>query len=616
MGDNSNKWDKYREQAERLEQTRTALGIDRKVSNGVKINPTLPALPTFPGDTAYTDDEKSYTEESHPTLTAPGALTWKNKEGTLKLLIESDAARALAEALRDDFAYSVKAASWHRFTFTHWEPCPSSADADRRILAELYVGTDPIGFRAGYLNGVTSIVQRADMLPLPTVPAGKIPFRNGLLDTVTRQLEPVTRHNAGTWCIPHRYVTGTECPLFMRWLESATGDDAELIQLLRAFIAACLTGRADCQKFLHLLGPGGTGKSTLIRLLFAMLGPVNCVTTDLRQLEQNRFETACLYGKRLAAVTDSDRYGGAVNVLKAITGQDPVRNERKNVQQCGTFIFEGMVIVASNEPLASTDYTSGLERRRLVVKFDRRIPPEEKAAFLAAGGEGRLHQEIPAIINWALGLSGTEVTELFMHPPKSAADAAFDSLTAQNPVAEWIAENLIPEPGHWVLVGVKNESRTSGGAILFEDADSRLYPNYLRWCGQNRREALALRRFRHVAVDMIKTMGVDVVEARRSTGQGVQGIRIRTEFEPIHAWGNASVGKSYTPTPISVGKNALEAAPVLDVKEVQDFCPSPSQKNFDDEAATKPRYRPVFLWRSPRVAPIFVPRNEKRLTSL
>jgi putative DNA primase/helicase len=569
--------------AERLEKTRNELGVRRKKhAHGDTNNPTLPAHPAFPRTATYTDHEKSYTDELNPTQTARGAFTWENENGAKKLIIESDTARALATGLRNRFAYNVEAATWHRFTSTHWASCSSSADADRRILAELYIGTDPIGFKAGYFNGVVSIMLKADMLPLPPPPAGKIPFRNGLLNIITRVLEPVTPLNAATWCIPHNYTPGTDCPVFMAWLESATGQDAGLIQLLRAFIAACLTGRADLQKFLHLLGPGGTGKSTFIRLLFAMLGPANCVTTDLRQLEQNRFETASLYGKRLAAITDSDRYGGAVNVLKALTGQDPVRNERKNVQQTGTFIFEGMVIVASNEPLQSTDYTSGLERRRLVIKFDRRIPPEEKAAFLAAGGEERLHREIPAIINWALELSSTEVTNLFMHPPQSAADAAFDSLTAQNPIAEWIAESLIPAPGHWSLVGVKNEKRTPDGAILYEDADSKLYPNYLRWCAQNRRECLALRRFRHAMVDMIRTMGADVIEARRASGQGLTGVRIRAEFEAPHPWSRASAGKSYTPTPASVERNAPEAAPVQAVKDMQDFCPSPSQKIFDD----------------------------------
>lgn len=511
---------------------------------------------------------KSYTLKT-------GELLYYDDDGKANRIIESDAALVLTKAMHGKFAYSSRAAVWHVFTGTHWQPCESAAEAEKFIVGALYAGTSPIGFRPGYMAGITKIMLAADMLPLPPDPVGTIPFLNGLLSIATRQLEPATPESAATWRIPHNYVTGTDCPLFMGWLRSATGEDDGLIRLIRAFINACLTGRADLQKFLHLLGPGGTGKSTLIRLLFAMLGPSNCASTDLRRLEQNQFETACLYGKRLAAITDSDKYGGAVNVLKAITGQDPVRNERKHVQQSGTFIFEGMVLIASNEPLASTDYTSGLERRRLVIQFDRRISPEEKAAFLAAGGEERLHREIPAIINWALDLSREEVTAIFMHPPRKAVEAAFESLTAQNPIAEWITHNIIPESGNWIAVGVKSEIRTQEGRTVFEDADTKLYPNYLNWCLQNKREALALRRFRHAMVDMLKTMGTDVLESRRGAGQGITGIRFRKEYETPHPWAGMSTvqDESYTPTPDGVGKKAMKAAPVQEVKEVQDVCP-------------------------------------------
>jgi putative DNA primase/helicase len=514
---------------------------EEKISENGK-NPTLPTLSK---DGAGSSLHQSCTEPTlkaekptpKPTPIRPGAFVYLDDDGKPHRLIESKAAKILANLLRTErYAWDPDAASWHRFDGSCWAPLTSAAEPERVVLRALFEGCEPVGFKQSYFNGVLTIMLRAGLIPLPPEPVGKIPFRNGLFDMVTRHLEPITPENAATWAIPHGYHAGTTCPAFITWIRSATGNDAGLIQLLRAFINACLTGRADLQKFLHLLGPGGTGKSTFIRLLFAMLGPSNCVTTDLLHLEQNRFETACLYGKRLAAITDSDRYGGSVNVLKAITGQDPVRNERKHVQQSGTFTYTGMVLIASNEPLASTDYTSGLDRRRLVVKFERRIPPEEKAAFMAAGGEDRLHQEIPAIINWALELSRDEVTNTFMHPPEAAVKAGLESLTAQNPIAEWITDSLIPDPSNWVLIGVREESRTQSGAVVFADSDTRLYPNYLKWCVENRREALALRRFRHAAVDMLRTMGADVAESRRGPGQGISGVKLRQEFESPHPW--------------------------------------------------------------------------------
>lgn len=529
---------------------------------------------------AAANKRRKKTDSAEPCGIPKGGLLYK-VDGVTRRKIESQAAVILADAMRGRYAHDTTVGVWHVYTGTHWAPCDTAAAVEKYIAEALYVGTDPIGFRPGYMAGVIRILTAAAKLPLQSAPAGKIPFRNGLLDIGTRTLSPATPDHAATWCIPHDYTAGTDCPIFFRWLWSATGGDDGLIAVIRAFIAAAITGRADLQKFLNLLGPGGTGKGTLIRLLFAILGPANCVSTDLRQLENNKFETAALYGKRLAVITDSDRYNGTVNVLKAMTGQDPLRNERKNQQQSGSFVFGGMVLIASNEPLSSTDYTSGLDRRRVVVTLDRRIPPEEREVFLAAGGEEALHREIPGIIDWALGLSAEEVTAIFLRPPAKAAAAAHESLLAQNPVADWIAHNLVPERGVWTQIGHKTEYRTSGGRIVYEDADEKLYPNYLTWCHQSGREALALRRFRWAMVDMIRTLGGDVVESRRSLGPGVQGVRLRRETEDLHPWGGVS--ESYTRAPTGARKNGPEAAKVQDVQDMQDFCAEKilgNQKNY------------------------------------
>lgn len=521
---------------------------------------TLPTLPAFSG----------LPTDTNPTP-GVGFLTYKDPETEqVKRIIDSEAARIMAVYLTPEFAYNAIAAAWHKFTGTHWQ-LVAQLEPDAKITELIYIGTEPIGFRQNYLNGVINILTRGNMLPLPSEPRGIIPFRNGLLDMATRQLAAITRKNAYTWCIPHDYKAGAGCQNFLQWLRSALDEDEGLVQLIRAFINACLIGRADLQKFLFLLGPGGTGKSTFLRLLFALLGDANCITTDLRNLEQNRFESALLYGKRLAAITDAGRYTGAVDVLKAITGQDAIRREEKHKQSTGTFTYGGMVIIAGNEPLASTDYTSGLDRRRLVINFDRRFNPAEKAAFEAAGGEARLHAEIPAIINWALELTREEVTDIFAHPPEKSVQASFEALTAQNPVAEWISENLIADKGAWTPIGVKKESKPwGGGSIIFEDVDEKLYPNYLRWCSQNKREALALRRFRLVTVDMCRTLNIDVIESRRGNGQGIQGIRIKHGYELVQD----------DPTP-NAGFNPPESAPVLEVSEMQNSPPTCFEKTSD-----------------------------------
>jgi putative DNA primase/helicase len=156
-------------------------------------------------------------------------------------------------------------------------------------------------------------------------------------------------------------------------LEAMSGQEDRL-QVLRAFLNTIITSRSDLQRYLECVGPAGTGKSTFIRLAEALIGSHNNFTTQLKHLEANRFETSGIFGKRLVTITDSERYGGNVTVLKALTGSDTIRYEVKYQQQRQGFKPTCMVVVAANEVIQSADYTSGLQRRRLSIPFE--VKPE------------------------------------------------------------------------------------------------------------------------------------------------------------------------------------------------------------------------------------------------
>lgn len=310
------------------------------------INPTLPTLPTFPVEIqqhqSYTTNQPSYTSYTVPLLE-------DLDEKSRPILVESKVAATLASCcLKDKFAFCRESLRWHAFTGTHWQPLTAPV-IDEVVTQLLYVGA-PNGFRARTLTAILSLLTKG-LLPLPSAAADArlIPFSNGLLNPETRTLTPITPDAALTWCLPYAYDPDADCPTIKAWLRQAvTSDDPEvgdnpddLVEFLRAWLAALLTGRADLQRFLHLLGPGGTGKGTFIRLAEALVGTRNATVTDLKNLETNRFETAALHRKRLVAVTDSGKYGGSIDVFKAMTGQDPLRLERKHQQQGATFAFDG-----------------------------------------------------------------------------------------------------------------------------------------------------------------------------------------------------------------------------------------------------------------------------------
>lgn len=443
-----------------------------------------------------------------------------------ELPAESVAAAMLAEELRGKLAFSNEALTWHVFTGTHWHPV-GAKPVDDFITAVLYDAA-PDGFDLKYLRAIQKLLG-SGLLPLCSpadAPGAKIPFKNGILDTATMELARVTPDNALTWSLPYDYEPGAACPTITRWLADAVDGDEQTLEFLKAWLQAVLVGRPDLQKFLHLLGPGGTGKGTFIRLTTKLVGERNRTITDLRNLETNRFETAGLYQKRLVAITDSGNYRGGVDVLKALTGQDPIRLERKHQQQSGTFTFGGMVILASNEGLETTDLTSGIERRRLTVEFNNVATAEARAAWDAQGGEEAvLHREIPGLVNWVLSLSREEVTARIMRPPPRAVLSNLDALRFQNPIADWLLENTEPDQeADPVKVGVKQPLPVGG----FFHADDWLYPNYLDWYARTGRKgsAVSLVRFSRLIVDIARMFGVNLNKNRAANGVFIRGLRL------------------------------------------------------------------------------------------
>lgn len=504
--------------------------LDKKYLNNIKKSSTSNTSSTGKAFSGINTALMQHLSSTKPTIDRDSLIEHiDTKEGTRsKLLIESKSAEILKESLQGFLAHDINSQTWHKFIGSHWQPLESPQLADSLLVDLIYKGAGELGFKTAYKNGVKSLLIDGDMLPLPQTDQNMLPFINGLLDLKTKQLEIITPDNAQTWCLPYEYKDGTDCPKIKAWLLWAVDNDKETVDFLRAFMAAVLHGRADLQKFLHLKGSGGTGKGVFMRLLTALVGEQNTVETKLDQLEQNRFESATLHNKRLALITESDKYGGSINNLKAITGQDRIRLERKHQQQTGGFVFQGLVVMASNESLQVTDHTSGLDRRRITVIFNRRATNEEKQAWQSQGGEAVvLHSEIPGLVNWLLELSQDEITRIIRNPPQRILEADLDAMTATNPIADWLIECTEADPDAWSQIGDKREIRDQGYETIYQNADIWLYANYLQWSQRSHKTALAIRRFKELLIQTCETLNRSVYESRRNSGRGISGIRIK-----------------------------------------------------------------------------------------
>lgn len=394
------------------------------------------------------------------------------------------------------------------------------------------------GFDAAYVAGVTKCLLYESVQQAEAV-KGKICFTNGVLDLATRELLPHSPDHHFTTSLPFDWTPDAPEPtLVTDWLMEVLEGHADRVQLIRAFINAVVVGRPDLQRFLEIVGYGGTGKGTLIRLITALVGSEAVHSTQLKQLEENRFESANIFGKKLVVISDAEKYHGDVSILKNITGEDPIRFEQKHKQGGDNFTYGGMVLISANQHTESTDYSSGIQRRRISVPFNVVCPINRKRDLAA-----EFDPLLPAVLKWVLDMPQHEVTAYLRSTSVHAAslrDARIEALAATNPMVAWMLDNVHFAENVESQIGVKNRLTISEGHndgdsttmthVEYENENVWLYPNYCQWCDQNGKKPVAKNQFSTIAIDAARNMLAKtyVRYERRNAGRYVIGMALHT----------------------------------------------------------------------------------------
>jgi Predicted ATPase len=432
-------------------------------------------------------------------------------------------AEDLAEIYRDKLAWESEYQLWRRYGAKHdgvWDI--ETVESIKGLIHTHLRSKGLSGFNAGYVSSITTILHSDLEVRDWEEAAGLIPLRDGVLNQITQELKP---HGPGyrfTWQLPFKWSDrSVGCEPIENFLLRITGTQA-IADVLMAFLAAIVTRRSDLQRYLELIGGGGTGKSTVMALARALTGSDNTVSSQLKHLENNQFETAKFYGKILALFPDSERWQGEVSVLKQMTGQDPIRYERKGVQQCRDFIFKGMVILSANEAPESRDLTSGQERRKLTISLDTRVPEYEGRNLIKD-----FEPYLPGLLKRVLDFPASEVTRLIKHTDREVpalAQVKWRQLCETNPIAGWLEEKAVITPEAKGYVGLGD----------IEQAGRWLYANFCKYQQENgHKNTVPMKRFSLNLRDLLKNqMKVAIVEGRDREGSYIKGLGLRCQLDP------------------------------------------------------------------------------------
>jgi putative DNA primase/helicase len=302
--------------------------------------------------------------------------------------------------------------------------------------------------------------------------------KNGTIDLRTGELLLHDPERLITKISPVNYIPATEAQLFVKFLETITGQDKDLIDYLQVVFGYAMTGRINEQIWFYFYGTGANGKTTLLNSLMTVMGDYATQTAPDTWLANNGSNTAArpdlarLPGVRLIVTSEPDDSRKlSENLLKVFTGGDPITC-RHLYKEDFTYIPVGKIFLSANYKLTVAGQDEGFWRRIKMIPFKVRIPEDERdknlLENLQAEREGILAWLVAGAVRWYReGLPENQTVNGMTADYKSQMDLLEDFLNDYTLV---LGENLSIET-------------------------SELYKMYVEYCGDKKIKPMSQNLF-------------------------------------------------------------------------------------------------------------------------
>lgn len=206
---------------------------------------------------------------------------------------------------------------------------------------------------------------------------------NGTIDLRTGELLEPDRANLITRISPVEYDPDAELGMWDDFLGLAFGGNSEITAFAQRLLGYSLYGLTPEEILPMILGPAGSGKSTLISTLLAVFGDYARTAEFDTFLQRStvgnaRNDVARLVGARFVAATEVDR-GRKLSqqVIKSLTGSDEV-TARFLYKEAFTFRPGFLLALVANDAPAIEHDDDGMWRRVLKLSMDHPIPSHRR----------------------------------------------------------------------------------------------------------------------------------------------------------------------------------------------------------------------------------------------
>jgi putative DNA primase/helicase len=337
-------------------------------------------------------------------------------------------------------------------------------------------------------------------------------LKNGIFKTdrfVAGQKKHFSRHSRRLFSQrmrPFAYDAAADCPTFRAKLDEWL--DADSQQLLQEVFGICNVFDKRYEKFVFIVGPKRSGKSTAKNVLEGMLGKRNVSNVGLERFGNN-FGLDEMVDKLVNVAADVGTITRvAEGAIKAIVSRDAVSLDRK-FKSAINVVPAARLIFLANDNLHFKDRRDAILDRMLVIAFDRTVSEEFRDHLLA----DKLMAEMPGIFNWAMqGLRRLRQNGRFTQPARMSEILKEFRETA-NPARHFCEEMLVADPKH-------------------VESTTRVYEAYAAWmkeCGYASQYILDAARFGKELVHAFPSRKRKKLRAGDQVTKAYQGFRLLSE---------------------------------------------------------------------------------------
>lgn len=219
--------------------------------------------------------------------------------------------------------------------------------------------------------------------------------------------------------VSYGFDPSAECPMFEQWLESTLPEEDKRMMFLM-MMGLCLIPDTSYQVCFFLHGEGGTGKSTALKILTALVGERNTSHVPMLAMD-NEFRpwklTECLVNV-VGEMPSSDplgKLGYVEGIFKDIVEGAEISVAKKHENAVNARVIARQIFAMNTLP-TFYDKSEGLWDRLRIIPFERRF--RETAEQVKDYAGKIIASELPGVFNYALMALGKLMAEHDRHFPE------------------------------------------------------------------------------------------------------------------------------------------------------------------------------------------------------